>query len=182
MILFIDACARKESRTRDLAFALLDKLGNNYEKLNLYNLDIYPINENILEKRTKLSKSKNFDDSIFDFAKQFAKSDKIVIAAPFWDLSFPSILKNYIENICVTGITFEYSEDGIPIGLCNAKELFYVTTSGGTIFNTDFGFGYIESLSKNMFGIEKCTLIKAENLDVVGNNPNDIILETKKTL
>ncbi len=30
---------------------------------------------------------------MFLYAKDFAESDIIVIAAPYWDLSFPSILK-----------------------------------------------------------------------------------------
>ena len=44
------------------------------------------------------------------YAKQFAGADTIVIAAPFWDLSFPAILKTYIENIYVTGIVSRYSK------------------------------------------------------------------------
>ena len=47
-----------------------------------------------------------FNDHIFDYAKDFAKADTIVIAAPFWDLSFPASLKCYIEAINILGITF----------------------------------------------------------------------------
>ena len=182
MILFIDACAREASRTRELAQALLNKLGSNYESLNLYDAGICSLDEEMLNKRTKLCDENRYDDSFFNLAKQFASADIIVIAAPFWDLSFPSILKCYIENISVTGITFKYSESGIPIGLCKAKELYYVTTAGGTIFDSSFGYGYIEALSKQMFGIKKCALIKAENLDIIGNNPDEIIDRVKKDI
>lgn len=46
---------------------------------------------------------------MFKYAHEFANADLIVIAAPFWDLSIPALLKVYIENIAVDGITFEYS-------------------------------------------------------------------------
>ena len=31
---------------------------------------------------------------------------RIVVAAPFWDLSVPAVLKVYIENISADGVTF----------------------------------------------------------------------------
>ena len=41
---------------------------------------------------------------MFDLAKQFAEADEVIIAAPFWDLSFPAALKQYFEQINVLGI------------------------------------------------------------------------------
>jgi FMN-dependent NADH-azoreductase len=98
------------------------------------------------------------------YAKQFAEADEIVIAAPFWDLSFPALLKAYVEQITVSGITFEYIE-GRPYGLCKAKRLTYVTTSGGPIF-VDFGYEYIKSLAKNFYGISETKAYRAMDLDV----------------
>ena len=48
--------------------------------------------------------------------RHYCKSlaDTIVIAAPFWDFSFPAALKIYIENIYVTGIVSRYGSDGRP--------------------------------------------------------------------
>ena len=57
---------------------------------------------------------------MFYYARQFAEADQIVIAAPFWDLSFPAILKAYMEQITVSGITFEYI-NGRPCGRCKKK-------------------------------------------------------------
>ena len=64
-------------------------------------------------------------------------------------------LKAYLENITVSGITFEYSDQGIPQSLCKAKTLHYVTTSGGYIGQNDFGFSYVKALAKNFFGINE---------------------------
>ena len=101
---------------------------------------------------------------MFYYAKQFAEADEIVIAAPFWDLSFPAILKAYIEQITVSGITFECI-GGRRCGLCKAKSLTYVTTSGGPVF-ADFGYEYIKALAKSFYGIGETKAYRAMNLDV----------------
>ena len=89
-------------------------------------------------------------------------------------MSFPATLKTYIENIYVTGIVSAYNENGMPVGLCKAKELYYITTAGGP-YNPTYSYGYIESLAKNFFGISKTHLVKAEMLDIAGNDAEKIL-------
>lgn len=175
MILFINACVRKESRTKRLADCLLKKLNDEIKEINLEKEKILPLDNKTLDFRTKLIEAQNFDNPIFNYAKDFAKADTIVIAAPFWDLSFPASLKCYIEVINILGLTFGYSADGIPHGLCKAKKLYYITTSGGKIFNDEYGFGYIKSLCNNFYGIKDVTCIKAENLDIIGSDTESIL-------
>lgn len=175
MILFINTCVRKESRTKRLAECLLKKLNGEFKEVYLEKENIIPLDNKTLDLRTKLIETKKFDNPIFNYAKDFAKADVIVIAAPFWDLSFPSSLKCYIEAINIIGITFEYSTEGIPYGLCKAKKLYYITTSGGKIFNDEYGFGYIKSLCNNFYGIKDVSCIKAENLDVIGSDIESIL-------
>lgn len=175
MILYIDACVREESRTRKLAEALLDKLQGEIKILRLYDGEVKALDGPGLDKRTADGEAGDFSGSEYDFAKAFAAADTVVIAAPYWDLSFPAKLKEYIESICITGITFRYSEKGIPIGMCRAEKLYYVTTAGGPIIDEAFGYGYIAALAKGMFGIGETKLIKAENLDIWGNNPEQIV-------
>ena len=69
-----------------------------------------------------------------------------------------------MEQVSVSGITFEYL-DGRPSGLCKAKSLTYVTTSGGPIF-ADFGYEYIKALAKSFYGISQTKAYRAMNLDV----------------
>ena len=177
MILYINSCVRGESRTDRIARAVLEKLGGEYTEVYLPNEKLQPLSEEMLEKRTRLIEQGNYSDEMFACAKQFALADKIVISAPYWDYSFPSLLKIYIENICVTGVTFEYAPDGTPHGLCNAKELIYVTTAGGT-YTPDYSFCYIKELAETFFCIPKATLIKAEMLDVEGFDAEQIIEDT----
>ena len=174
MTLYINCCVREKSRTDRLARAVLQKLGGDFTELKLYEESLKPLDRNMLNKRTALIELGNYSDPIFDYAKQFASEDTIIISAPYWDLSFPATLKTYIENIYVTGIVSAYDESGMPVGLCNAKELHYVTTAGGP-YDPTYSYGYIESLAKNFFGIPETHLVKAEMLDIIGNNAEEIL-------
>lgn len=145
MTLFINCCPRGESRTEKLARALLKALGE-YEELRLYDEPLHPLGRADIAKCDALLAEKKYDDEMFRYARQFAAADRIVIAAPLWDLSFPAQLKVYLENIYVTGIVTKYSEAGKPVGLCRANELYYVTTSGGP-FDGRFGYDYWKTIA-----------------------------------
>ena len=177
MILYINSCVRKNSRTDKLARTLLSKFNDEIVELKLEEENLQPYSESMVEKRTKLVEQRNFSDDIFKWANFFASADEIVISAPHWDLSFPAILKIFIENIYVTGLVTKFGENGSPVGLCKAKKVYYVTTSGGK-FIPDFSYNYIESLCKNYFGIKETELIFAQMLDVVGFDSEKIITET----
>ena len=163
-ILFINACVRENSRTLVLAKSILSNMPGEIVEVNLNQENIAPLNRELLEKRECLLRGERRDDPMLCYARQFADADEIVIAAPFWDLSFPAILKAYIEQITVAGITFEYI-NGRPHGLCKAKRLTYVTTSGGPIL-VDFGYEYIKALAKGFYGISQTKAYRAMNLDV----------------
>ena len=163
-ILFINACVRKESRTLVLAKDILSKMQGNITEIDLAKENLAPLNCISLQERERLLKSKEMDAPMLQYAKQFAQADEIVIAAPFWDLSFPSILKIYMEQITVAGITFHY-RNCHPVGLCRASRLTYVTTSGGPIFE-DFGYRYVKTLAHQFYGIPKTRAVRAMNLDV----------------
>lgn len=176
-ILFVNACVRENSRTLDMAKIVLEKLNNAYTEVNLQKTDLKPLNRESLEKREELVLQGNFSDKMFSLAKDFAAADKIVIAAPYWDLAFPALLKIYLEQITVSGITFRYAK-GVPQGLCRAKRLIYVTTAGGIIYD-NFGFEYVKALAQKLYGIDEVLFFKAENLDIDGNDVNNILRMAK---
>ena len=177
-ILFINACVRPFSRTLELAKHVLSKLSGEVEEVQLYNENLSPLNLEGMELRDKSAKSKNFTNSVFNHAKQFADADTVVIAAPYWDLMFPAVLKNYFEQITVNGLTFCYGENGIPRGLCKGKKLVYVTTAGGPIVY-NFGYEYVEAIAKNFYGINDVQIVKAEGLDVYGADVVSILEKAK---
>ena len=179
--LFINACVRKNSRTLELAKHLLRVACGEVEEVKLYEGSIAPLDLKSMEIRDEAAKTKDFSHPIFDLAKQFASAEEIVIAAPYWDLAFPSILKVYFEAITVGVLTFKYSEKGAPQSLCRCKRLIYVTTSGGPIFH-NFGFDYVTAIAKGFFGIEQVECIKAEGLDVYGADVNKIMQNAKNSI
>lgn len=176
-ILFINACVREHSRTLVLARDVLRNLSGEVVEVNLNQENIAPLNRELLQKREQQIRRGNTDDAIFHYAKQFAQADEIVVAAPYWDLSFPALLKIYLEQITVSGITFHY-EDGRPRGLCRAKRLTYVTTSGGPIF-ADFGYEYVKALAKNFYGIGETKAYRAMNLDVNEISAEDVFTKAE---
>ncbi len=165
-ILFINACVRRESRTLVLARDILSRMEGEITELELIKEKITPLDREALAKREEFIGAGRLDEQSFKYARQFAEADEIVIAAPYWDLGFPALLKIYIERVCVSGITFEY-RSGRPFGLCRAKKLTYVTTSGGEIF-ADFGYSYIKTVANAFFGIKETKAYRAMNLDVLG--------------
>jgi len=180
--LYVNACVRKDSRTRKLAEKLLIKMGRPYDELCLESV-IFPIvNEDYLNKRDQLISMRDFQNPMFSLARQFSEAKTIVIAAPFWDLSFPAMLKQYFEQINVVGITFKYSEDGVPKGLCLADRLFYVTTAGGYFVPEEYGFGYIKALAQNYYGIQDVRQVTAVGLDVDGTDIDAILRAAEGTL
>ena len=176
MILFIDACVRSKSRTRQLADFLLQRLEGDVIRLRLSDVLFPMADESFIDMRYDLLGREVYDDPMFDMARTFASADCIVIAAPYWDLSFPAMLKQYLEQICVLGITFFY-EDDMPRSLCRAQSLYYVTTAGGPIISDEPGFGYVRALAQTFFGIPKIKQIKAEGLDLAGADTEGIMQE-----
>ena len=168
MILFVNACVRECSRTLILAKRLLDTLDGEIKEVKLEEVKFPVVDEAFIKHRDELKSSGKFDDPMFALARDFASADSIVIAAPYYDLSFPAMIKQYFEQINVVGLTFTYTESGMPQGLCKAKKLYYVTTAGGPILSDELGFGYVKALANTFYGIDEVYQMKAECLDVIG--------------
>ena len=182
MILFINACVRKQSRKFRLARRLLSRLDGEVVEVRPHEIAFPVADEAFLEKRDRLLAASEYGDPMFDLARQFAAADEIVIAAPYWDLSFPAALKQYFEQINVVGITFAYTPEGIPKGLCKARKLYYVTTAGGNYIPWEFGYGYVKALAQGYYGIPEVEQIQAVGLDIAGADGEEILREAMDKL
>lgn len=176
--LFINSCVRENSRTLELARCFIDGLSDEIREINLQEEKIKPLDVDTLRLRDTLVRDRCFDHTLLRYANEFSQADQIVIAAPYWDLSFPSLLKIYLEAVTVCGVTFRYGEDGIPKGLCRAKELVYITTAGGPV-TCDFGYSYIRSLAATFFGIDQTSCFRAEGLDIDGADTDGIMQKAR---
>lgn len=174
-ILFVNACVRRNSRTRFLAEQVIRHLNGTVVQANPVTTTQPITSEEFIINRTDATSKMDFSDPAYTPARQFAEADIIVVAAPYWDLSFPAILKAYFEQVNVLGLTFEYTDDGFPRGLCKAKKLVYVTTAGGPIISDEYGYGYVKALAQGFYGIVDVHQVKAEGLDMVGADVEKIL-------
>lgn len=181
-VLFLNACIRPGSRTLSLAETLLQKITGHVEQVKLDELSLSNLDREGMEIREQAARNHDFSSPMFASAKQFADADIIVIAAPYWDMMFPAVLKTYLENITVSGITFRYTEQGRPESLCKAKALYYVTTAGGFIGQNNFGFSYVKALAQDFFGIRQIRCFCAEGLDIYGADVEKILNEAKAAM
>ena len=168
-VLLIDCCVRREqSRTARLARAFIAGLDERRFSVSVIRPDeerMRPLTGDGLQERDRLLAEGALDRPRFDYARQFAQADEVVVAAPFWDMSFPAIFKVYIENISVEGITFRTEADGLH-GLCRGKHLILLTTRGGYYGGTPMeqGSTYLQAL-REFFGFEQFACVAAEGLD-----------------
>lgn len=176
-VLYIKANIKSEGESR--TFKVSDSFVEEYKKNNpndeVIVLDLYKENIDFLRLEDlgvifgpKNDESKNHPK--LKYAYQFAEADKYIIAAPMWNLSFPAILKAYIDYISVTGITFKYTAEG-PVGLLNNKKAIHIVSRGGEYVNAPYEMGdrYLRTIL-GFFGIVEVETLAIENLDVVGVN------------
>lgn len=170
-LLVIDCCIRKEeSRTRTLLESFLHAVPIDcaVERLVLTEENLAPLTGDFFEQRQRLLEAGDFSHPRFRYAHQFAQADLVVIAAPFWDLAFPALLKIYIEQVSVDGITFGAGENGLT-GLCRGTDLVFLTTRGGfyTGDAMEMGSRYLDALH-TFFGFGRYRCVAADGMDVAG--------------
>ena len=164
-ILYIDACIREElSRTKKIATPIINKLKEKHEveTLTLNELDLQIVDKALITKRN----NKEIDDEVLSWAHKVASADKIVIAAPFWDMSFPAALKNFFELCSIFEVTFSSNEKEC-YGLCKADTLLYITTRGMNIHtgeDLEAATPYLKALMW-LWGINNLKVIEATNMD-----------------
>ena len=163
-LIFIDATMREGSRTRQIARPIVSELGKKYEieTICLNGADFPAVDSRILHDRD----SGRVPEEYAEMARRIAAADRIVIAAPFWDMSFPSILKVFIENMSLFHITFD-SDDTHCYGLCKCEKVLYITTRGMNIRTGDpleQATPYLKALSY-LWGLGELHVISAENMD-----------------
>lgn len=185
-ILIIDSCVRREaSRTKKMLDKALETLKRQhkdwvFDTLTLMDMDLKYWNTESLKKRDALLMEGRYDSPEFALGNQFREADGIIIAAPFWDLSVPAMLKVYVENVSADGITFSTSADGLK-GICKFQWMVFLTTRGGIWKGSDMEMGspYMEALS-HFFGNGAYYCIGADGTDIAELDCNGIMEKALK--
>lgn len=198
-LLYIKANPKKDedSHSAQLANFFLDAYlqsnpSHQIDILDLYNEDIPFLDVDIFSvwgkftsqedlTQSELTKVKRMDE----LTEQFLNVDKIIVAAPFWNLGYPPILKAYIDTICIADKTFKYTENG-PVGLVPNKPFLIIETRGGiysngSAANLEYSQSYLKTIMR-FIGIKDFTSVIVEGLDFVPNKQDDIIQNAENKL
>ncbi|MDV4152709.1 NAD(P)H-dependent oxidoreductase [Clostridium sp. AL.422] len=187
-LLYIKANIKPEGQSR--TFQVADSFVEEYRRLNpndeVTTLDLYNENIDFLRQEDlgavfgeKTEESKNHP--ILKYAYQIADADKIIVAAPMWNLGAPAIVKAYFDYVSVTGITFKYTAQG-PVGTCKADKALIVSGRGGNYSSgfaaeLEMGERYLRAIL-SFFGVKEIKSVAAESLDVVGMDVEKILADT----
>lgn len=189
----IIANPRKEAYTRELLQGFLESYrqyhsGDEVLELDLYQMEIPVIDDAVLQAWNKKSeelseKERELLVRINHFTEQFITADKVVFAAPMWNLQFPPILLAYIANIAVVGKTFCYTEHGCK-GLVPDKPVLLLHVRGG-VFSSgpaqafDHAVPYLKSLC-NLLGITNFRTILCEGVEMFPGKTQQILEQAIK--
>ena len=164
-LVVIDACVRQsDSRTLRIAEPIIEALSKRYKviRYDLPGMDIVPLNPGLFEER-ELGEIPAWAS---EAATAIAKADRILIAAPLWDMSFPAVLKCFFEQTSLFDITF--TDNGKTcVGLCKAPKVLYITTRGMDISTGSFldqGSSYLRALG-TLWNLGEMTVLDVHNTD-----------------
>lgn len=166
-LLYIDSCIRNEiSRTKRIATPIIEKLSECYEveTIVINDLDLAPVQYDENRRRAGGTVS----EEALCWANKIKNADRIVIAAPFWDMSIPAALKTFFELCSLFKVTFD-SDDKTCFGLCKAENLLFITTRGMKIKTGDpleQATPYIKALSW-LWGIKGFEVVARDNFDYI---------------
>ena len=172
-LLFVDCCISQrgqESRTRALAEAFLEEYRAKNPNAEMETvspetmLALKPFDAEMLNARDELAKRGAFDAPVFELARQFREADAVVVAAPYWDMSYPAALRTYIEYISANGLNYHYEADGCH-GDCKADWLVYLTSGGDFEHEDSVGIVHWRQLC-GLFGIRKFDYVFAGGMDI----------------
>lgn len=164
-LLYIDSCIRNElSRTKRIAAPIVEKLKKRYEveTIVINDLELNPVQYDEYSRR----KGGTVSEKALCWANKIKNADRIVIAAPFWDMSIPAALKTFFELCSLFGVTFD-SDDKTCFGLCKAENSMFITTRGMKIETgepTEQATPYLRALF-SLWGIKGLEVVARSNFD-----------------
>ena len=183
------------SFTLRLAKAFFDEYKKHHPDDKIVSLDLYKeeipfVDEGIMkawgmipssgeltaDEKSKLSR-------LYELTDQFIRVDKVVIAAPMWNFSYPPMLKTYIDTILVAGKTFKYTETG-PIGLLKDKPVLHIQARGGIysegpMKSMEHAESYLKDVM-NFIGIKNFRTVFCEGVAIDPAKGEDIFNEAAK--
>lgn len=118
-----------------------------------------------------------------ELVEQFLQADKVIFSAPMWNLSFPPLMKAYIDNILIAGKTFKYTENG-PVGLASDKKVVLLEARGGVYSEgpaaeLEFTQSYLRTVM-GFIGVQDFQLVVAEGMAYTPAEADNILAKASE--
>ena len=169
----------------------LRKKYNNITTLNLYDpkcyipvMDKHMFNYDDKELTKQEEADKIRQEELLNIWKN---SDCVFIYMPLHNFNVVSKFKDFIDNIVIVNETFKCEVETM-VGLDNTnKQVTFIITSGGEFdshiqyVNLDFAVQYVRGVF-SVIGIDKVKIIRSQGLDLVHNDKQAIVENTKEEL
>lgn len=167
-LVVINACIRQgDSRTLKIAEPVIQALAERYETVR-YDL---PEMEGVVPLTPALFAARGAGEVpawAASAAREIAAADRILIAAPFWDMGIPAVLKAFFEQTSLFDVTF--TDNGTTcVGLCKAPKVLFITTRGMDIPTGDpreQATPYLRALGL-LWNLGELTTVAAWNMDYI---------------
>ena len=187
-LLVVFANPRKNSNTRRILQAFLSEYKQQHPQDVITELDVYQneipiIDAAVIEAWDKPRQDCSADElkllaRIDQYTEAFIAADKVVFAAPMWNLQFPPQLMDYLATIMVAGKTFTYTKKGC-LGLVADKPVALLHVRGG-VFSAgplqamDHATPYLRSLCR-MIGISDFRSVICEGIEMAPEQAGKIL-------
>lgn len=162
--------------------------GDHLVEIDTFKVGIPLIDKDVLKAWSRLASGSSFGvlttdeqqkiKKIDKFTEQFIAADKYIFVTPMWNFTVPSMMKAYIDTMCIANKTFKYTENG-PEGLLKGKKAVHIQASGGIYSHgpsKDFEMGnrYIKNICM-FLGIALVDSIFIEGIQADPNKEKEIL-------
>ncbi|WP_066068075.1 FMN-dependent NADH-azoreductase [Neobacillus soli] len=164
------------------------------KKFDLFTLDFAQMDADLVSARGKLAGYGYTLDQLSEverekivkmhaLADEFITYDYFVFVSPMWNLSSPAVLKAFLDNLFISGKTFEHTPTG-PKGLLSNKKAIHIQTRGGQYTGTpmqemESGDRYLK-IALHFLGIEVLDTVIAEGFDLNPQKVPEILAMAKE--
>lgn len=164
--------------------------GDHLSEIDTFKAGIPLIDKDILKGWSRIAEGAPFGvltkdeqqkiKKIDKFTEQFIAADKYIFVTPMWNFTVPSMMKAYIDTMCISNKTFKYTESG-PEGLLKGKKAVHIQASGGVYSqgsSQEFEMGnrYIKNVCM-FLGITLTGSIFIEGIQADPNKADEILKE-----
>jgi FMN-dependent NADH-azoreductase len=203
-LLYIVANSKPEeiSSSRTVGRTLVNSIMEKYKDFSLEELDLYNeyiprpkysyfsgqstlVSADALSKLT--TQEQNDVQQMLRLCDQFVAASVYIVASPMWSLSFPSVLKDYIDCIIQAEKTITFTNNK-PEGLLNdrPRTFIYVQSSGANIPwimkpILDKGLNYVENIMK-FIGISKFEELMVDGTGTTETEKSEAIEKAKSKI